>query len=1014
MADPTEGSKEVERRTLLPPSRDGAPLAADRPPELQRPSQKPPRVAVRHRVKAWAMDADPRSIKGPKTPLLVIGLLTVLGTWDDLALALLLPEIRAEFGLTLTFLAALNTVFGFIAIAAALPMGWVVDRVKRVWLVRFGAIASNVGSLAFAAARTVPQMVGARVIGGVSGIVSGPAGLPLFTDYYASSARARVVSFLGICRSLGGLVGPVVAGVLAVSFGWRAAVISLAVLALVVSLSSFLLKEPPRGYVDRLEMGASEEVARREQRPVSLLEGWRAAMSVATLRRLNYATPFLHIGGVGAGLFMALYWAEVWGLDPRARGFLIAGAQILGILGLVFAGPVADGILRFRPGRVMTLTGLLGAGSALAYLGLAFSPWLWLAIIISLPGAFAAALLDPAADTVLSMVVPARIRGLGLQTRVLFRIPGLFVTPLVVALAEQMSLRMGMLLFVPLLIVGSMIVASASIGVERDIRAARAASLAQEEVEQARRRGRSKMLVCRDLDVAYDGVQVLFNVDFDVNEGEVVALLGTNGAGKSTLLRAISGLQEASNGAIFFDGHDITHAPPHENAASGIVMVPGGQATFPTLTIEENLRTAAWMYRADQDLNERMRKALDLFPVLRDRRHQAAGNLSGGEQQMLALAQAFIMRPRLLVIDELSLGLAPKIVEQLLLTLRQINAEGTTIILVEQSLNVAARAAARAVFMEKGEIRFNGSMAELLRSPELVRAVFMGGAARGRSLAPTSTRPTRAAGNRILEVKEVEVSFGGVRALAGVSVELGAGEIVGIIGPNGAGKTTLFDVIAGFIHPYAGQVKLDGIDVSHLGPDARARLGLNRSFQLPRLFPSMTVRENLAVACQCRIGPLSPLRSAVWSPRARKAERRTHRRVATVIGQLALQPYADKFVNELSTGTRRVVELGCLMAAQPRVLLLDEPSSGLAQSEAEELGPALGRIVRESGCGLLVIEHDIPLISSIADRLVAMDLGRVVVSGPPGLVQDHPGVVASYLAASGDVIASSESVDPGA
>src|SRR5207237_3975635 len=171
-------------------------------------------------------------------------------------------------------------------------------------------------------------------------------------------------------------------------------------------------------------------------------------------------------------------------------------------------------------------------------------------------------------------------------------------------------------------------------------------------------------------------------------QGEIIALLGTNGAGKSTLLRAISGLTDRSNGAIFFDGVDITHLPPSEHAAKGIIQVPGGKGIFPGLTVAENLRLAAWMYQDDDEYVARATEAVfGYFPVLRERLDEIDGNLSGGQQQMLTLSQAFLSRPRLLMIDELSLGLAPTIVAQLLEIVRAIAASGTTIVLVAQSVD---------------------------------------------------------------------------------------------------------------------------------------------------------------------------------------------------------------------------------------------------------------------------------------------------------------------------------------
>jgi ABC-type branched-subunit amino acid transport system ATPase component len=238
----------------------------------------------------------------------------------------------------------------------------------------------------------------------------------------------------------------------------------------------------------------------------------------------------------------------------------------------------------------------------------------------------------------------------------------------------------------------------------------------------------TSMLSCRGVDVCYDKVQVLFGVDLDVEEGEIVALLGTNGAGKSTLLKAISGLVRPTAGTITFAGHDISRATPLETTALGIVQVPGGKAVFPTLTVAEHFKAGCWLY-AGQTADEtagRTQKVMEMFPRLVERWEQLAGDLSGGEQQQLALGMAFVARPQLLVIDELSLGLAPVIVERLLDAVRAIHAEGATIVLVEQSVNVALTIATRAYFMEKGEVRFSGPAMDLLDRGDLVRSVFFG------------------------------------------------------------------------------------------------------------------------------------------------------------------------------------------------------------------------------------------------------------------------------------------------
>ena len=188
-----------------------------------------------------------------------------------------------------------------------------------------------------------------------------------------------------------------------------------------------------------------------------------------------------------------------------------------------------------------------------------------------------------------------------------------------------------------------------------------------------------------------------------------MALLGTNGAGKSTLLKGICGLNKPKRGKVMFDGHDITNVPADATTKLGVSLMPGGKGVFPTLSVAENLRLASWLIRDQGDKVEAARQEVyELFPVLARRQDQMAGDLSGGEQQMLALGGALMTKPTVLMIDELSLGLAPTIVGQLLEVVREIHRRGTTIVIVEQSVNVALQLAERAVFMEKGEVRFEG------------------------------------------------------------------------------------------------------------------------------------------------------------------------------------------------------------------------------------------------------------------------------------------------------------------
>jgi ABC-type branched-subunit amino acid transport system ATPase component len=238
------------------------------------------------------------------------------------------------------------------------------------------------------------------------------------------------------------------------------------------------------------------------------------------------------------------------------------------------------------------------------------------------------------------------------------------------------------------------------------------------------------ILDARDLDLHYGRVQVLFGVSIAVEEQEMVALLGTNGAGKSTFLKAVSNLSALTNGTVEFAGEDITGLAADEIAARGLAHVPGGRGLLADLTVEENLRLGGHLLRRRKgDLAAGLDRAMGLFPWMGQRRRQLAGTLSGGEQQMLAIGRALVLQPRMLMVDELSLGLAPIIVEELMGILRSLRDEGITVLLVEQHATLAMQVADRVLFMEKGQVRFSGAGAELAGREDLLRSVFLGGGA---------------------------------------------------------------------------------------------------------------------------------------------------------------------------------------------------------------------------------------------------------------------------------------------
>jgi branched-chain amino acid transport system ATP-binding protein len=233
------------------------------------------------------------------------------------------------------------------------------------------------------------------------------------------------------------------------------------------------------------------------------------------------------------------------------------------------------------------------------------------------------------------------------------------------------------------------------------------------------------MFEVKDIDVFYGDAQALYGLSLEVRQGEVVTLVGANGAGKTTALRAISGLRPVARGDIVFEGRSLVGVPAHRRAELGIALVPEGRELWPQLTVRENLELGAYGKAARRHLPESLERVYELFPLVRERSRQVAGSMSGGEQQMVAIARALMTRPRLLMLDEPSLGLAPVVVSQVFDTIRRLHAEGLTILLVEQNLKKALEMADRGYVVETGSISTEGTAGELLADPT-IRSAYLG------------------------------------------------------------------------------------------------------------------------------------------------------------------------------------------------------------------------------------------------------------------------------------------------
>ncbi|MCB0963301.1 MAG: MFS transporter [Acidimicrobiales bacterium] len=959
-------------------------------------------------------------------PLAILFGLNLVDELDRSAYLILLPNIRDDFGLSNSGILSVVALAAGVALLLTVPIAHLADRFNRVTIALVGAAVWGLFSFGTGLAVTVWMLIVARSGSAIGQGVVFPTHNSLLADYYPIASRPKVYSIHRAANSIGTITGLLVGAGLASLFGWRTPFLVFAVPTLVLVVAGLRLRDPGRGHFEReaADLGAD---AGTDEPPPSFAEAIRMVWTIGSLRRIFAALPFLAASIIGFVSLASIQYEQVFGLDELERAWANVPVQLVELVGVILgARYTSRALTRGAPAifRVLAIAAIAASGLAAVF---ALAPNVGIAIAAHSLIAASLVIVGPGVMASLSLAIPPRARAIGFSIGALWVLPGLVVLPLVGWLGDTFGFRQGMLAMVPVFLIGGLVIASVGRVVEDDIAQVWTGAATRAQMLKERAEGKLPLLSVRKLQVSYGDVQVLFGVDLDVAEGEIIALLGTNGAGKSTLLKAISGVAPAHRGAVVFDGRDITHAPPEEIAPLGIAQVPGGQGVFGSLTVEENLRAAGWLLRHRGPVrHERVEEALELFPILRERLEDHAADLSGGQQQMLAVAMAFLARPKLLIIDELSLGLAPVVVEQLLGVVRDLRDAGTTIILVEQSVNVALTVADTAYFMEKGEIRFHGPTAELLDRPDVLRSVFLqgaaaglggdqpgvdesasdgpgedhqtaGGAARTPAAPSSSTAGASAEVTSALAVEEVAVAFGGIRAVDEVSFSVAPGEVVGLIGPNGAGKTTLLDLISGFQRPELGHVRLWGTEITSMRPDQRAAVGLGRSFQDSALFAQLTVEETLMVALERWLDVRDPLNAALRLPPFVDSEAAARHRVDELIELLGLEAFRAKFVGELSTGSRRVVDLGCVLAHAPSVVLLDEPSSGIAQREAEALGPLLLRIRDALDASLVVIEHDMSLISSVSDRLVALDQGRVVAVGEPDDVLAHPEVVASYL-----------------
>ena len=663
------------------------------------------------------------------------GLMTVLtatvflDALDGVAFGVVTPDIRRELGLSLTQVGVVGALGGLVVFIAAVPLGSLGDRYRRLPIIGVCTLFSALFIALTGFVQSVWQLVVCRVIVGIGKANEIPVQGAVLADAVPAQGRNRAYGLVRGSQTLGFLLGPVAMGAVAEVAGWRAVFPLVAVPLIVVAVWVFFLREPRRGRQEMIALLGEELPIEDKAVPIPLRTGFERLRKVQTIRYFVLALAVLGLSLIAVPIYIGIFLEDQFALGAGARGVVGSVAGIGGVVGVILGGILGDRLFRRSPSLPCIAAAAMILSAGVFQAAALFAPNVALFTVASgLAGAGTFGAFVTVQGTT-AAAVPYRLRSTGgaMISLYLSLFGGLLGAILIGQLSAATSLRNSLVIVSLLAAVGGAgLLAYGARFVASDMNAA-AADL-MEERDDARRAAEGAavpLLQVRHLDFSYGPVQVLFDVNLDVWEGEVVALLGTNGAGKSTVLRAVSGLSAGDRGVVRFAGRTLTFAEPRVRLEHGIVQVPGGKATFPNLSVAENLRARGYTVR-QRDLEQRTERVLDIFPVLATRLDQPAGTLSGGEQQMLAIAGALLLDPKILLIDELSLGLAPVMVQQLLEVVRRLKEDGLTMVIVEQSVNVALSIADRAVFMEKGQVRFQGPAAELLERDDLVRAVFLG------------------------------------------------------------------------------------------------------------------------------------------------------------------------------------------------------------------------------------------------------------------------------------------------
>ncbi len=668
----------------------------------------------------------------------VLLLFTVFEEFDRVAMQVLGPDIQATLGVSDTVLLGLQSFGGVVLVLATLPFAWLADRRRRVrvmsaasalWLAFVAITGSVVNTF---------QMGLARAGSGFGASARVPIGPSLVADQYPMAVRTRIFAIEALGRPLGQVLGPLFAGAIVVAAGndagdWRVVFFALLIPAGLTILWSFTMKEPTRGRQEQQAVLGESVVESEAEPPILLSAAFQRLKKVRTFYFLVVGIGVLGFALIAVPGAFNLLLKNTYNYSAFTRGWVGAITWSGALIGIPLAGRIGEKLFRRDPPSALRMMGMcILFYGVFVTVGLRFHSAVVMIAFVTIGNAFQGAAFTQMGPAI-SAIVPYQMRSqaFAMVGVYIFLMGGFFGGLLAGGLSDAHGERTALTAVVPpAALIGGLLIIYGSRFMKRDI-ALTISELKEQQAELRRLQndpGNIPVLQVRNVDVSYGNLQVLFDVGFDLRKGEVLALLGTNGAGKSTILKAISGLVMPDRGVVRMNGRTITLVEPQYRASMGLVLVPGGEAVFSSMTVEENLLVWSRQIADHGKRKEKLAQVHETFDMLWQRRDQRAGSLSGGQQQMLALAKAVMLDPELLCIDELSLGLAPVVVQDLLKIVEKLKEQGVTMVIVEQSVNVALSIADRAVFMERGQVKFEGPAQELLERDDLLRAVFLSGA----------------------------------------------------------------------------------------------------------------------------------------------------------------------------------------------------------------------------------------------------------------------------------------------